>query len=131
MNTQRSSWAIGYAAFAATVLMMVGVMHFLAGLAGALEDEFYVATPNWVFQFDATTWGWIHMIGGVLLVLASLSIFKGHMYGRIIGTTAAAISAVANFAWLPYRDFWGLVMIFLDLAVIWALTVHGRDIAAD
>jgi hypothetical protein len=53
------------------------------------------------------------------------------MYGRIIGVTAASISAIANFAWLPYREFWGALIIFLDIAVIWALTAHGRDIAQD
>ena len=131
MNEQRSGWAVGYAAFAAVMLMLAGGFHFIAGLAGVLEDDFYVVTPNWVFEFDATVWGWIHLIGGVLVILAGLSILKGHMYGRIIGITVASISAVANFAWLPYKEFWGVLIIFLDIAVIWALTAHGRDIAHD
>ena len=129
MNEMRSGWAVGYAAFAAVMLMLAGGFHFIAGLAGVLDDDFYVVTPNWVFEFDATVWGWIHLIGGVLVILAGLSILKGHMYGRIIGITVASISAVANFAWLPYKEFWGVVIIFLDIAVIWALTAHGRDIA--
>ncbi len=131
MNEKRSGWAVGYAAFAAVMLMLAGGFHFIAGLAGVLEDDFYVVTPNWVFEFDATVWGWIHLIGGVLVILAGLSILKGHMYGRIIGITVASISAVANFAWLPYKEFWGVLIIFLDIAVIWALTAHGRDIAHD
>ncbi len=129
MNTRKSGWAAGYAAFAAIMLLLAGGFHFMAGLAGILEDEFYVATPNWLLQLDSTTWGWIHLIGGILVILAGLSILKGHMYGRIIGVTVAGISALANFAWLPYREFWGAVIIFLDIAVIWALTAHGRDIA--
>ena len=131
MNEQGSGWAVGYAAFAAVMLMLAGGFHFIAGLAGVLEDDFYVVTPNWVFEFDATVWGWIHLIGGVLVILAGLSILKGHMYGRIIGIAVASISAVANFAWLPYKEFWGVLIIFLDIAVIWALTAHGRDIAHD
>ena len=131
MNEKRSSWAVGYAAFAAVMLMLAGGFHLIAGLAGVLEDDFYVVTPNWVFEFDATVWGWIHLIGGVLVILAGLSILKGHMYGRIIGITVASISAIANFAWLPYKEFWGVLIIFLDIAVIWALTAHGRDIAHD
>ena len=131
MNETRSGWAVGYAAFAAVMLMLAGGFHFIAGLAGVLEDDFYVVTPNWVFEFDATVWGWIHLIGGVLVILAGLSILKGHMYGRIIGITVASISAIANFAWLPYKEFWGVLIIFLDIAVIWALTAHGRDIAND
>ncbi len=117
MGEQRSSWAIGYAVFAAVALMMVGAFHALVGLVGIFDDEFYVVTNEWVFQFDVTTWGWIHLIGGVLVILAGLSILKGHMYGRIIGTIVAAGSAIANFAWLG-----------LSIAVIWALTVHGHDV---
>jgi hypothetical protein len=129
MNTSRSGWAVGYAAFAATMLLLAGGFHVMAGLAGVLEDEFYVVTPNWLLQLDSTAWGWIHLIGGILVILAGLSILQGHMYGRIIGVTVAGISALANFAWLPYRELWGAVIIFLDIAVIWALTAHGRDIA--
>jgi hypothetical protein len=126
---ERSAWAVGYSVFAATMLMLAGAFHFIAGLVGIVDDEFYVVTSKWVFEFDATTWGWIHLIGGVLVVLAGLSVLKGHMYGRIIGTTVAAISALVNFAWLPYQPWWSILMIALSIAVIWALTVHGRDIA--
>ena len=87
--------------------------------------------PTGCSSSTATVWGWIHLIGGILVILAGLSILKGHMYGRIIGVTVASISALANFAWLPYKEFWGAVIIFLDIAVIWALTVHGRDIAPE
>jgi hypothetical protein len=82
-----------------------------------------------VFEFDVTTWGWIHLIGGALVVLAGLSVLKGHMYGRIVGTFVAAISALVNFAWLPYQPWWSILMIALSVAVMWALTIHGRDIA--
>lgn len=128
--SERSAWAVGYSVFAAVMLMMMGAFHFMAGLVGLVDDEFYVVTGNWVFEFDATTWGWVHLIGGVLVVLAGLSVLKGHMYGRIIGTFVAAISAVVNFAWLPYQPWWSILMIALSVAVIWALTVHGRDVAA-
>jgi hypothetical protein len=127
--SERSAWAVGYAVFAAAMLMLVGAFHFMAGLVGIVDDDFYVATGNWVFEFDVTTWGWIHMIGGVLVVLAGLSVLKGHMYGRIVGTFVAAASALVNFAWLPYQPWWSILMIGLSIAVIWALTVHGRDLA--
>ena len=57
------------------------------------------------------------------------SVFAALML-MIIGTWAAAVSAVVNFAWLPYQPWWSILMIILSVAVIWALTVHGRDIAA-
>ncbi len=128
--SERSAWAVGYSVFAAVMLMMIGVFLYMAGLVGIIDDEFYVVTGNWVFEFDVTTWGWMQLIGGVLVVLAGMSVLKGHMYGRIIGTWVAAVSAVVNFAWLPYQPWWSILMIILSVAVIWALTVQGRDIAA-
>jgi hypothetical protein len=120
---------VGYSVFAAVMLMMIGAFHFMAGLVGIVDDDFYVVTGSWVFELDTTAWGWIHLIGGVLVILAGLSVLKGHMYGRIIGTFVAAISALLNFAWLPYQPWWSILMIALSIAVIWALTVHGRDVA--
>jgi hypothetical protein len=131
MVEERSSWAAGYAAFAAVILMLTGVFHVIAGLGGIFTDEIYAVTNKWVLQFDATTWGWIHLIGGILVVIAAASIMKGGMYGRIIGTIAAVLSAIANFAWLPYQPWWSVLMIFLCFSVIWALTVHGRDMASE
>ena len=33
----------------------------------------------------------------------------------------------ANFMWLPNYPVWGLIIIAIDVLVIWALSVHGRD----
>jgi hypothetical protein len=120
---------VGYTVFAAVIMMMLGAFHLLAGLIGLLDDEFYVATGNWVFEFDATTWGWIHVIGGLVVGLGALSLLKGHMYGRIVGVGVAVVSALANFAWLPYQPWWSSIMLALSGAVIWAITVHGHDVA--
>jgi len=92
MVEERSAWAVGYATFAAVVLGMAGVFHMIAGLGGIFTDEVYAVTNKWVLQLDATTWGWIYLIGGLLVVVAAASIMKGHMYGRIIGTIAAVLS---------------------------------------
>jgi hypothetical protein len=130
MTATRSGWAVGYSVFAAIMLIMAGAFHVIAGIAGVLEDDFYVATPNWLFEFDVTAWGWIHLVGGILVVLAGFSILKGHLYGRIVGTTVAAVSALAAFTWLPYQTWWAVIIIALDVAVIWALTIHGHDVVA-
>jgi amino acid transporter len=123
-----SSWAVGYATFASVLLLMAGIFQFVAGLVGVIEDDFYVVSTKWVFEFDVTTWGWIHMILGVVLFLSGLGILGGNVLARTVGVIVAGLAAVANFMWLPYYPVWSIVMIFLAVAVIWALTVHGRDI---
>ncbi len=131
MSDQPSGWAVGWTAFAGFMLIMIGSFHAIAGLAGILEDEFYVTTPNWVFQFDATTWGWIHLLMGIVVVLVGLGLFSGNVLARTIAVILVLLSAIANFMWIPYYPVWSIVMIAVDVAIIWALTSHGRDIAAE
>ena len=131
METQRSSWAVGYEAFAGIILIVIGVFHVVAGLVALFEDEFFVVGQEWVFQFDVTTWGWIHLIAGIVVFFSGIGIFYGNVAARTIGVIVAAISAIANFLWLPYYPIWSIVIIALDVAVIWALTIHGRDIVED
>ena len=123
-----SAWAVGYALFASILLFVAGFFHFVAGLVAVAEEEFYVVGTKWVFQFDVTSWGWIHMVLGVLLFLAGLGVLIGNVVARTVAVILAGVSAVANFAWLPYYPFWSIAILFLAIAVIWALTVHGRDI---
>ena len=127
--TVRSAWAVGYSAFAAAMLILIGVFHIVAGIVGIAEDEFYVVGSEWVFEFDATAWGWIHLIAGVIVLLAGIGILSGNVLARTVGVLVAAVSVIANFLWLPYYPIWSILMIALGVAVIWALTVHGRDIA--
>ena len=126
---QPSGWAMGWATFAAILLMIGGVWGVIVGIAGIAEDEFFVVTPDWVFQFDATTWGWVHLIAGIVLFASGIGIFTGNVLARTVGVIIAGLSAIANFAWLPYYPVWSIVAIAVDIAIIWALTAHGRDLA--
>ena len=125
---QPSGWAIGWTYFAAFMMMMIGVWHAIAGLAALINDEFLVLTQEYVFKFDATTWGWIHLIIGIVIVLAGFGLFGGALWARTIGVILAVVSGIAAFAFLPYQPFWALLLIFAAISVIWALTVHGRDV---
>ena len=129
MENQPSGWAMGWATFAAIMLMLGGVWGAIVGIAGIVEDEFFVVTPDWVFQFDITTWGWIHLIAGIILFASGIGIFSGNVMARTVGVIIAGLSAIANFAWLPYYPVWAIVAIAVDIAIIWALTAHGRDLA--
>jgi hypothetical protein len=129
MSDRPSAWAAGYAAFAGVVLVMIGFFQAAAGLVAILDDEFYVVGREYVFQFDVTTWGWIHLILGLVVLASGFGIFTGNVAARTVGVLVAAVSGVAAFLWLPWYPVWAIVIIALDVAVIWALTLHGRDIA--
>jgi hypothetical protein len=128
---ETSGWAVGFILFAAIMMIMAGFFQALAGLVALFENEFYVATRNYLFQFDATSWGWIHLIVGLIVAFAGFAIMAGRTWGRVVGITLAVVSAVVNFAFIPYYPFWALTVIALDIFVIWALAAHGRDVATD
>jgi hypothetical protein len=128
---EASGRAVGFILFAALMMIMSGTFQAFAGLVALFENDFYVATRNYLFQFDATTWGWIHLLVGLVVVLAGFAVMAGRTWGRVVGITLALVSALVNFAFIPYYPFWSLTVIALDIFVIWALAAHGRDVAAD
>jgi hypothetical protein len=113
------------------MLILIGVFHAIAGLSGIIKDDFYAVTPNYVLKFDVTTWGWIHLIGGIIVALAGFGVFSGKVWARTVGVILAAVSALVSFAWIPLYPIWSIVLIAIDVTVIWALTVHGRDITME
>jgi hypothetical protein len=125
-----SSWAVGWAGFAGVMLVILGVFDIIQGLVAVINDEFYVVTQEWVFEFDVTAWGWIHLILGVVLIASGIGIFSANVAARTVGVIVAAVAMIANFAWLPYYPVWSIILIAISIAIIWALTAHGRDIAS-
>ena len=130
-SKEASSWAVGLILFAGIMMIMAGFFQVLTGLVAIFENEFYVATRNYLFEFDATTWGWIHLLLGIVVAAAGFAVMAGRTWGRVVGITLAMLSALANFAFIPYYPFWSLIIIALDIFVIWALATHGRDLATD
>jgi hypothetical protein len=128
---ETSGWAVGFILFAAIMLIMAGIFQFFAGLVALFDNEFYVATRNYIFQFDATSWGWIHLIGGVIVALAGFGLLAGQTWARVLGIFLALLSAIVNFAFIPYYPFWALTIIAVDIFVIWALAAHGGQMHSE
>lgn len=125
-----SKLAVGMTLFAAMMMMLVGVFQAIFGLVALFNDTFYVVGEEWVFQFDVTTWGWVHLIVGVVVAVAGYFVLTGAVWARTVGVLMAMISAVLTFMALPYYPIWAILIITLDVFVIWALIAHGRDVVA-
>jgi hypothetical protein len=125
-----SGWAIGWIAFAGTMMMIQGVWWSIAGLVALFNDEFYVVGAEYILQFDVTTWGWIHLLLGLLVLGAGVAVFSGAVWARTVGVIVASIATLVAFAWLPWYPVWAILLITISIAVIWALTAHGRDVNA-
>jgi hypothetical protein len=124
-----SMWAAGLITFAGAIMLMAGVFQSITGLAAIFDDKFLVVTQNYVFDLDATAWGWTHLLIGIVLGAAGWAVFSGAAWGRAVGMVLAIVSAIANFFFIPYYPVWAIVIIALDVAIIWALCVWDRGSA--
>jgi hypothetical protein len=125
---QGSDWAAGWISFAGFMMILLGSFHAVSGLVGIFNDQFYVKGSKYIFQFDRSTWGWINLIVGIVVVLAGFGVFSGAVWARTVGVIMALVSGIAAFAWLPWYPVWAIAIIVVSVAVIWALTMHGREV---
>jgi hypothetical protein len=117
---------VGWVSFAGFMMIFAGCFGALAGLGAIINSDNFVA--DGIFEQDASTWGWIHLLVGIVLVLCGFAVFSGNVLARTVGVIAATVSAVGAFAWPGDKSLWSLLIVIVDICVIWGLTVHGRDV---
>ena len=123
-----SGW-VGWVVFAAVFMIVIGAMNAIQGLAALFRDEAYwVTLGGSVVTFDVTTWGWIHLIFGILLVLVGVLLMRGSTFARVLGIALVSLNLIAQFSWATLYPFWSLIAIAIDVAIIYALIVHGREL---
>jgi hypothetical protein len=122
-----SPWASGLTVFAAALLVVGGVWHVFAGIAALVHDEVYVSTPEYLYSFDLTGWGWIQLLLGILAGVAGFGILKGQTWPRVVGIGFAMLSMAIQFLIIPIYPIWSVLMIALDGAIIFALATYRRD----
>ncbi|MFF0339141.1 hypothetical protein [Kribbella sp. NPDC004875] len=126
-ETEVTAWT-GWIAFGAMMMVMLGAFHAFQGLVALLDDGYYLVSKNGLaVHVNYTGWGWIHLILGGIIVLAGLGLLAGQLWARIVAVAAALVSAVVNVAFLAAYPVWSALMVFLDVIVIWAVIVHGRE----
>ncbi|MGW3011840.1 DUF7144 family membrane protein [Streptomyces sp. NPDC001219] len=126
MATQKN-YVGGWTAFAAVLMIFGGAMAFLEGISAIAKDDVFVTTRNYVFSFNLTGWGWIHLILGIVILLAGVALLStGAMWARIIGVILAGLGALANFLWIPHYPFWAIVLVAIDVFIIWALCTDNH-----
>ncbi|MFJ7181222.1 hypothetical protein ACIQXA_33635 [Streptomyces massasporeus] len=123
----KQQWATGLAAFAAVMLFLVGLLAVFRGVMAIAEDDVFVTTRNYVFEYDLTGWGWIHLALGVVALIVTVGLFRMSMWGRVAGVGIAGLVIIANFLSLPQYPVWSIVMIALSGFIIWALCVVRAD----
>ena len=126
LSPAKAGWAVGLTATAAMFMILGGAFQFIEGLAAVVKGSVFVATQETIYQFNVATWGWIHLTLGLIGVVVGFALFSGAAWARAVGIVLVALAAIANFMWIPYQPVWSILVIILNVATIWALTVVGR-----
>ena len=128
MSENRSGAAVGFTYFASLMMIVIGFFDIIQGLAAIIKQTWYAVSPNYAFKFNVATWGWITLLIGIIVLLAGFGLWSGAAWARTVGVIMAAVVAIEEFAFLPYYPVWSITVILLSVFVIWALTMHGRDV---
>jgi hypothetical protein len=124
---ETSGWA-RWVVFGGVMLIMLGAFQIIEGLVALFDDGFYAVRPNGlVVHVDYTTWGWVHLLLGIVIAGAGLGVMVGQMWARVIGILLASLSVIVNIAFLAAYPVWSAIVIAIDVLVIYALTVHGKE----
>jgi hypothetical protein len=126
-RAEASGWAVGFTTFAAVMLTMVGVFQFFEGLAAVIHSDYFVVGAHYTYKIDTTAWGWIHLIWGIVVACAGFALFAAKTWARVVGITVLALTAIAQFLYLPYYPLWAMLIIALSVICIWAIASVGRD----
>ncbi|MGW2563341.1 DUF7144 family membrane protein [Streptomyces sp. NPDC001514] len=119
-----SGWAEGGTLFAGILLIIVGVISIFEGIAGIVEDDVYVRVGRYIYSWDLTAWGWVHLILGIVAVIAGWGVLKDMEWGRIAGITLASLNIIVQFLFLPYSPVWAIFSMAVSVFVIWALATY-------
>lgn len=122
-----SGW-VGWVYFAGAMLLAVGGMQIIAGLVGIFNSDFYVVTESRLVAFDYSTWGWINLGLGTLVLLTGVGVWAGLTWARVVAVLLSILAILGNVAFLPAYPLWSLVAITINGLVIYALTMHGDEV---
>ena len=123
-----TGWA-GWVVFAGVMLVMLGLFHIIEGLVALFREEFYlVGSGGLVVSVDYTAWGWAHIIIGLVGGLAGAGLMSGNMAARWVGVIVAMLSALVNLAFVAAYPVWSVLIVAIDVIVIYAIIVHGREL---
>jgi hypothetical protein len=123
-----TAWT-GWVVFAAVMMFLLGTFQAIEGLVAIFDDGFYRVTEGGlVVAVDYTVWGWTHLLLGALIIAAGVGVLIGNTAARAVGVVLAGLSALANLAFVEAYPIWSVLVITIDVLVIYALIVHGREV---
>jgi hypothetical protein len=120
----------GWVVFASFMMIMVGSFQAIEGLVAIFDDGFYhVTSSNLVLHVNYNVWGWVHLLLGALLIVSGVGVLAGNIVARAVAILLAGLSALVNLVFIEAYPIWSVIIITVDVLVIYALVVHGRELS--
>lgn len=130
-TTTKTGWT-GWVVFAGVILITIGIFSAVQGLVALIgPSSYYVVTEGGLWLLDLTGWGWWNLIIGVLLVLVGGALLAGQTWARVIAVILVILNAVGALLLIPAQPWWSMIVIAIDVLVLYALIVHGRELRED
>ena len=122
-------WA-GWVGFAGLLMVVMGCLDFVQGLIAVIRDKYYVLTPQQIIVFDMTTWGWITMIWGVIILFAGFALVSGASWARWFTIVVVSINFFVQLGFVGSNQYplWALVTLTMNILVLYALTVRWTEV---
>ena len=119
---------VGWVLFAGIIMLTGGFFNIIQGFVALVRDDFYlVGSSGLVLSLDYTAWGWVLLLSGALFLFAGYGVMVGQTWARVTGVILAVVNAVMNMVVMPAYPLWSIMVITLDVFIIFALVVHGRE----
>ena len=116
----------GWIAFAAAMLAIGGAFKILDAIwAFMYDDDVSDQLQTILFERDLTSWGWIWLVVGIVLIITAVCVVTGAQWARWVGIVAAGIAAIAFMPWIYYQPLWTVLSVTLMILTIYALAAHG------
>jgi hypothetical protein len=129
MAGTRTGW-VGWIIFAGAMMMLSGLFNLVTGLVAIFDDEIYVNGPRATVVFDLTAWGWIHVILGFILFVIGIALLGGYLWARLTAVVIVGLNMLTQLLELPAYPLFSIIIIALNVFIMYALLVHGEEMAA-
>jgi hypothetical protein len=117
---------VRWLAFAAALLAVSGIFKILdAFWAFKYDDDVSAEVQTVLFERDLTSWGWLWLVVGIVLVATGFAVVTGAEWARWVGIVAASVAAITFLPWIYYQPLWTILSVTLAVLVIYALAAYG------
>jgi hypothetical protein len=132
MANGKTAWT-GWIGFAGVLMVIVGGIDFFEGMIAAIRGSYYAVTPNQIIVFDTTTWGWLTLIWGIVLVLVGFGLLAGATWARWVSIVAISLNFFTQLGFTGSSQYplWSLTGLILNILVLYALIVHWDAAKSD